>query len=267
MSAAFGAAASRPVRLVGGRWRRIARRWRLAVALAPVVAPLPVVLGALVVLGPGAWVLIGAMAGAVVRPWWNRVRAVWWRLRWPWDARSGGLARFAERGIDLSYDHLDESDFEVVPVLLRVRCVSPGVRRYLIRPLPGSTRLEMELAAEVLRTRWRAVSVQAIPDASGSRWARGRVELVVITGSAIARPLELPDDDAEPGAPVAGFTSVPPPFAIGAAVGLIVAAHAGGFGRGPVLALVLAIGAGAVWRVREAFTLDESMAVDDAHDD
>lgn len=267
MSMQYGAAASRPVRLVGGRWRRIARRWRLFVALVPVLAPVLAVLGLVHVFGPAVWVAVGALAGVLARPWWNRVRVAWWRLRWPWDARAGGLCRFAERGVDLSYDGLDEWSLETVPALIRVRVDGNGVRRYLIRPLPGSTRLEMELAAEVLRTRWRAVSVQAIADPSGTRWSRGRVELVVITGSAVAHPIELPDDDA-PAEELPGFVA-PPPVAIGAAAGLIVAAAAGGYGRGPVLALVVVFTGAAAWRLREAFALldDDDQAVDDAPGD
>lgn len=189
-------AAAKPVRLVAGRWRTWLARWRtflagLAVALMPMAAV--VIIWRLP--APGSWFLaIGYMWLMVRYAWLDFWRRFCWRVRWRWDARAGGLTRFAEKGVNLKFDRLDQDTIEVPPGLIRVRVDNHGNRQYTVRPLPGSSPDEYGRSAELLRTRWRAVNVLILPDDTGSRWARGRVVIQVVTGRAIDRPLPITEE-------------------------------------------------------------------------
>jgi hypothetical protein len=118
---------------------------------------------------------------------YGRLRALWWRLRWPWDARAGGLARVSELGVEMGQDYRPEAT-ECVPVLARVD-VAPHGRRYVIRPLPGQSLADLELAVPLLVVRWRASQVTVRPDAR-----RGRFVLDVTPGDAVGRQAPIPVD-------------------------------------------------------------------------
>ena len=55
---------------------------------------------------PASYVLAavyGALLSLWWRSWWQRF---YWRARWTWDARAAGLARFSEKGVNLTFDRL-----------------------------------------------------------------------------------------------------------------------------------------------------------------
>ncbi|MGD9701586.1 MAG: hypothetical protein AB7J47_12460 [Acidimicrobiia bacterium] len=178
---------------MNGRGRHWLARSRNVRALLPVLVPF-VATEILVwrLAEPLSWGCAALYAALVREAWWRWARVAYWRLRWPWDSRASGLTRFAERGVNLSYDSLGKDTLEVAPALIRLTIDEFANRTYVLRPLPGSTSGEYRIAGELLRTRWRAAGVQVLGDESASRFARGRVVVVVIVGKVIEEPLRLP---------------------------------------------------------------------------
>jgi hypothetical protein len=179
-------ATQRPLRLVGGRWRRWAARGRVVVSAAPLLALAAVVTVSAVTCGVATVPL--ALGCLLVSPAWlqRRLAALWWRLRWTWDARAGGLARVAEHGIETDHDFRPEGAMEAVPVLARVAAHG---RRYTIRPLPGQSVFDLEQSVPLLTVRWRASQVTVRPDAR-----RGRFTIDVVPGDAVRHQLRMPED-------------------------------------------------------------------------
>jgi hypothetical protein len=180
--------AQRPLRLVGGRWRRWAARGRVTITVAPLLLIAVMIGGSAFACGVATVPL--ALACLLVSPAWlhARARSVWWRLRWPWDARAGGLARVAEHGVETDHDFRPEGAMEAVPVLARVDVTAYG-RRYVIRPLPGMSTFDLEQSIPLLTVRWCASQVTIRPDAR-----RGRFVLDVVPGAHVDKPTAVPAD-------------------------------------------------------------------------
>jgi hypothetical protein len=130
-----------------------------------------------------------ALMCLMVSPAWlhRRLASLWWRLRWPWDSRAGGLARVSELGVEMGQDYRPEAT-ECVPVLARVDVTAHG-RRYTIRPLPGQSVADLDMAIPLLTVRWKASQVTVRPDAR-----RGRFVLDVVPGAHVDKPTPVPAD-------------------------------------------------------------------------
>jgi hypothetical protein len=125
---------------------------------------------------------------------WRRLVAVWWRVRWPWDARAGGLARVSELGVEMGQDYRPEAT-ECVPLLARVDVNGHG-RRYTVRPLPGQGLADLEMAVPLLAVRWKAAQVTVRPAARP-----GRLVFDVTVADAVAKPAPIPVDVLPDGRP------------------------------------------------------------------
>jgi hypothetical protein len=179
--------AQRPLRLVGGRWKRWSARVRTVLAASPLLVLAAVVAVSAVRVGV---VCVPLALGCLLVPA-DRIRrrlaAVWWRCRWSWDARAGGLARVAELGVEQDQDYRPQAT-ECVPVLARLD-VHPHGRSYTVRPLPGQSIADLEMAAPLLAVRWKASQVTVRP---ASR--PGRFVLDVTIGDVVAKPAPIPVD-------------------------------------------------------------------------
>jgi hypothetical protein len=94
----------------------------------------------------------------------------------------------AERGVERDHDFRPEGAWEATPVLARVDVGAHG-RRYVIRPLPGQSHAELDMAVPLLAVRWRASQVTVRPDAR-----RGRFVVEVVPGDAVGKPAPVPED-------------------------------------------------------------------------
>ena len=154
-----------PRHLLAGKWRRRMERLTVAATLVPALVVVLVV--AYVGAVASVWMavpFVAALAALVVFVPLVRtyVAFAWWRSRWYWDARAGGLAVEAEPSVFAKTDRLTDAHIVVVPTVT-LRMLANGTRSYRVRPLPGQTIGDFEAAVPRLAMRWgcQHVSIEA----------------------------------------------------------------------------------------------------------
>ena len=150
-----------PRSLVAGGWRA---RLEVATVMA-VTAPIWLTVLAAVWIAVTAGWAVGYTVAVGVVAWFScrRVRPytmlVWWRARWWWDARAGGLAVNAEPSLLGHDDGAVDRHHRVVTPRCQVIRAAGGGRCYRVRPLPGQTVTDFEAAIPRLVMRWAAAHV------------------------------------------------------------------------------------------------------------